>query len=195
MVYILIQKLHTFGSLPSYPPTPSSLLLIPSTPSPLSPISPPLSLIPPTPSPLSPIPSPLIPIPPFPLVHVTLPSPNWSMQTCACSSRLFIQESPSSSSHPLQIPCFVTMASDLSWTAAVNLHELTNDICTTLFTLIPKIVDKDTLTALVSQIDNMNICPRLPDKKFIEMVSEQKGKLFNSSGEVAAYLDRGHEVF
>ena len=97
------------------------------------------------------------------------------MQTSACSSRLFIykiQESPSSSSHPLQISCSVTVASDLSWTVAVNGHELTNDTCTTLFTLIPKIVDEDTLTALVSQVDDMNICPGHPDKRFIEMVSE-----------------------
>lgn len=73
-------------------------------------------------------------------------------------------------------------------------HEFDSDICTTLFTQIPRIIDEGTLTALVLQIDSMNICPAHPDKRFIEMVSEQKGKLFNSSREVVAYLDRGHEV-
>jgi len=46
-----------------------------------------------------------------------------------------------------------------------------------------------------SQVDQLNICPGHPDEYLVSMVNSKKGKtIFNSSGDVAAYVDNEFEV-
>jgi len=117
------------------------------------------------------------------------------MQMSECSSQLFIykiREEPSSSSQPLKVSHSITIKSDLSVRVVIHGHELNTTTCDTL--LIPEQINTQTLTVLLLEIENLNVCPGHPDKQFVHMVNERNGRLLNSFGETAAYIDKEHSV-
>ena len=112
------------------------------------------------------------------------------MQQSECNSQLFIykiQEEPSSSSQPLKLSHSVTVRSDLSVRIVVHGHELNSVTCDSLS--IPEQINVQTLTTLLLEIEKLNVCQGHPDKQFVHMVKDKKGRLLNSSGEIAAYID------
>ena len=146
------------------------------------------SLLPPIPSPItvptSPIQSTSLQLstlspnslesPPLPdLLNTKLSSHAWSMQQSECNSQLFIykiQEEPSSSSQPLKLSHSVTIRSDLSVRIVIHGHELNSVTCDSLS--IPEQINVQTLTALLLEIEKLNVCPGHPDKQFVHMANE-----------------------
>ena len=55
-------------------------------------------------------------------------------------------------------------------------------------------IDDCQLPKLLSQLDQINVCPGHPDEHFVTMAKNKKGKLLNSAGDVAAYIDDNFEV-
>jgi len=45
------------------------------------------------------------------------------------------------------------------------------------------------VAVLLTKLDSLNVCLGHPEQRFIEMLDNKNGKLYNSSGEVAAYVD------
>ena len=60
---------------------------------------------------------------------------------------------------------------------------------------IPDQINVQTLTTLLLEIEKLNVCPGHPDKQFVHMANEKKGRLLNSSAEIAAYIDREHTIY
>ena len=54
---------------------------------------------------------------------------------------------------------------------------------------IPNKIDYCQLPKLLSQLDQLNICPGYPDEHLVSMVKNKKGIVLNSAGDVAAYTD------
>ena len=52
----------------------------------------------------------------------------------------------------------------------------------------------DVLEKLLSTIDHLHVCAGHPDKHFLEMAEDRKGKLMSSNGSVAAYVDKAASV-
>jgi len=74
----------------------------------------------------------------------------------------------------------------------IHSHELNTITCDTLS--IPEQIKAQTLTELLLEIEKLNVCPGHPDKQFVHVVNERNGRLLNSSGETAAYIDKEHAV-
>ena len=50
------------------------------------------------------------------------------------------------------------------------------------------------LQDLLSTVSQLHLCAGHPDQQFVDMVEARKGKLFKSSGEVAAFVDRSSQI-
>ena len=57
----------------------------------------------------------------------------------------------------------------------------------TLFDIPETIDDCQQLPKLLSQLDQLKICPGHPDEHFVSMVNDKKGIISNAAGDVAAY--------
>ena len=126
------------------------------------------------------------------LMNTKLPSQAWNVQKSEENLQLFIyktHQNPSSSSHPLTISHSVTIAPDFSCKVAVHGHEIHSDV----LCIPPKIIETS-LQILLEKLEMLHICPGHPDKQFVEMVKSRKGQLFNSSGQVGAYLESGYQI-
>ena len=80
----------------------------------------------------------------------------------------------------------------MSATLVKHGHELNSTICSILS--IPKQFNQQALTSLLLEIENMHVCPGHPDKQYVNMVKDRNGSLLNSSGEIAAYIDKEFAV-
>ena len=121
-----------------------------------------------------------------------LPSNQWNMLTSGCHnapvSFYKIQDVPSSSKDHVKVSHSVFIDLDLSWKIRVHGHEVSREVCDALFD-IHNMIDDCQLPKLLSQLDQINVCPGHPDKHFVIMAKSKKGKLLNSAGDVAAYID------
>ena len=85
----------------------------------------------------------------------------------------------------MEILHLVIIDSDLPCKVTVHGHEVSREVCTALFN-IPNTIDDCQLPKLLSQLDQLNICPGHRNEHFINMVKNKKGIILNSAGDVAA---------
>ena len=97
-----------------------------------------------------------------------------------------VTDTASSSSQPLIITHSIIVKSDFSWKLFVHNCEVRK--CSALSS-IPSQLDEKSLLKLISLVDKLHVCSGHPESKFVTFVDSRKGKLFNKSGGVAAYVD------
>ena len=101
--------------------------------------------------------------------------------------------STSTCTHPLQISYSLQINSSLTWKLTILNHEISKEIPP--LSNIPEIIDEDHVAVLLAKLDALNVCSGHPEQHFIEMLNDRNGKLYNSSGGVAAYLDNTCSVY
>lgn len=113
----------------------------------------------------------------------------WVDQTRLEKIRLSkLSDGPSSSSQPPAVTRSLTINSDLSWKAFLYGHEV-KCLSHSPLNSIPNILGPDSLQQLVQFLDSCHLCPGNPDKHFLAMCDERKGKFFSVRNEVTAYED------
>ena len=96
-----------------------------------------------------------------------------SMQDIICACIWFTRPSTTHS---------LTINSDLSWTAFVHGHPVSNSTCVPLAS-IPDKLEHDSLKLLLSKLDSSSVCPGNPDRNFVEMLVTKKGMIMSRSGQ------------
>lgn len=121
---------------------------------------------------------------------MTLP-PGWSKQVPTSSDDLIILakvQEQASSTRPLAISHTLTVHSNLTWTLTAHGHVVTQEQCCAIFGM-PVITSYEGIPQLLSQLDQLRVCPGHPDPHFVAMVNTRKGKITSASGDIAAYVD------
>ena len=122
--------------------------------------------------------------------QVTLP-PAWSKQIPTSSDDLIIfakVQEQASSTQPLAISHTVTVHSNLTWTLTAHGHVITQEQCRAIFCM-PVFTSVEDIAQLLSQLDQLRVCPGHPDPHFVAMVNTRKGRITSASGDIAAYVD------
>ena len=118
--------------------------------------------------------------------------PHWVLSTQAEGERtcsIQVCKIVTSSSQQPIITHTLTVNTDLSWTAFVHGHNVSNGT-TQVLANIPDTLDLRTSNALLTCLDICTVCPGHPDAHFIEMLSSMKGKILSRHGdETVALLD------
>ena len=103
-----------------------------------------------------------------------------------------VTDTASSSSQPLIITHSIIVKSDFSWKLFVHNCEVRK--CSALSNIPPQL-DETSLPKLISLVDMLHVCSGHPESKFVTFVDSRKGKLFNKSGGIAAYVDHYAPVY
>ncbi len=80
----------------------------------------------------------------------------------------------------------ITINSDLTWELFVHSNQVKK--CDALVD-IPMKLNKVHFLRLIASVEKLNVCAGHPEKKFVEFVTNRKGKLLNRKGDIAATID------
>ena len=73
-----------------------------------------------------------------------------------------------------------------SWKLSVHGHEVQPTTCPAILELAAH--------QQLSLLDKLTVCPGHPDRHFVSMAKDRKGKFLSPSGDVTAYLDRNAAI-
>ena len=97
-----------------------------------------------------------------------------------------LSEEASTSTRPAMVTHSLVINSDLTWKCFFHGHEVKD--CPPLHSF-PDVIDPPKLQQLIGALDSCYLCPGNPDKHFLSMSSERKGKFLSVKQEVTAYED------
>ena len=113
----------------------------------------------------------------------------WVDQTRLEKIRLSkLSDGPSSSSRPPTVTRSLIINSDLSWKVFSYGHEVKR-LSHSPLNSVPNILCPDSLQQLLQILDSCHLCPGNPDKHFLSLSDERKGKFFSVTNEITAYED------
>jgi len=127
-----------------------------------------------------------------------LPSQYWNIAGSAVDSHIYFYKlqdiaASSTDTNPIRISHALRIDSNLTWKVTIFDREISKE--SSPLSNIPEIIDEDHVAMLLTKLDALNVCSGHPEQYFIEMLQDKNGKLYNSSGGVAAFLDNTCSIF
>ena len=81
------------------------------------------------------------------------------------------------------------MNSDGTWTLVVHGQQVNHTTCTPLHSIPSVLQDESAIFNFLNNIDQLRVCPRQPDKHFVELIQKRKGCIKSPDGSLVASID------
>ena len=116
----------------------------------------------------------------------------WNCQTpedMNCLLYCKISQQPGPSTAPLRITHCLRIQPDLSWSIFVHDRPVNISKCAALVGIPTAIESGETLSQLMTKIDQLFICSGHTESHFVKMVADKKDRIVSPDGTIAAFID------